>query len=374
MHDILQEGMTLYMKKFASLMCALALIVSCFSLTAFAAENDSVPEVTATEAQDVGIQSLSTGEADVLPAQEFEDLDALVQTSEFSLSDIPSNALNARDAWAIRDPVFVGNGTLSDSFDIYVVTLTAKQISFLKLNSSNSNLMAVLYYVDNGSLAGSTGWGVHANDGEAFINIPAGQYAIVIGSATGNEVGNYKLMWNCSNPSGAQAIVDTTADLSRVVLYYDNSQVLANGNNILTKLTWEEHETWYTSLGYSARDMSMTMFEARGVYLGSFSSSAPYSAPNALLVDVQRGSWLYTNSYYTNNLGNVTHVINWYDPSGMETPRTFGEGPLDFSYGNNYIVINLDTFEVCEFLSPFNYHYTKDGGRTFSLTNLQRLG
>ena len=71
--------------------------------------------------------------------------------------------------------------------------------------------MAVLYYVDNGSLAGSTGWGVHANDGEAFINIPAGQYAIVIGSATGNEVGNYKLMWNCSNPSGAQAIVDTTA-------------------------------------------------------------------------------------------------------------------------------------------------------------------
>ena len=158
------------------------------------------------------------------------------------------------------------------------------------------------------------------------------------------------------------------------MLYYDNSQVLANGNNILTKLTWEEHETWYTSLGYSARDMSMTMFEARGVYLGSFSSSAPYSAPNALLVDVQRGSWLYTNSYYTNNLGNVTHVINWYDPSGMETPRTFGEGPLDFSYGNNYIVINLDTFEVCEFLSPFNYHYTKDGGRTFSLTNLRKLG
>lgn len=67
-------------------------------------------------------------------------------------------------------------------------------------------------------------------------------------------------------------------------------------------------------------------------------------------------------------------MINWYDPSGMETPRTFGEGPLDFSYGANYIVINLDTFEVCEFLSPFNYHYTKQGDRTFSLTNLRQLG
>ena len=39
MRNILQEGITLYMKKFASLMCALALIVSCFSLTAFAAED-----------------------------------------------------------------------------------------------------------------------------------------------------------------------------------------------------------------------------------------------------------------------------------------------------------------------------------------------
>lgn len=364
------------MKKIASLICALALIASCFSLTAFAVENDSVPEVKATEAQDVGFQSLFAGKADVLPTQEFDDLDALVQNeqSEFSIPDVPKNALNARSAWAIADPVFVGNGELSDSYDIYLVTLTAKQISFLKLNSSNSNLMAVLYYVENGSLAGSTGWGVYANDGEGFINIPAGQYAIVIGSATGTEVGNYKLMWNCSNPSGAQSIVDTTDNLARVVLYYDNSRILSNGNNILTKLTWEEHETWYTSLGYSARDMSMTMFEAKGVYLGSFSSSAPYSAPNALLVDVQRGSWLYTNSYYTNYLGNVTHVINWYDPSGMETPRTFGEGLYDFSYGANYIVINLDTFEVCEFLSPFNFHYTKDGGRTFILNNLQRLG
>lgn len=364
------------MKKFASLMCALALIVSCFSLTAFAAEDSFVPEVTATDAQDVGIQSLSAGEADVVPAQKFDDLDALVQAeqSEFSLSGVPGNAVNSRTNWAINDPVFVGNSTLETVYDAYVVTLPNTRLSFLKLNSSNPNLKAILYTIKDGYLDAPTNFIALANKGEAYITIPAGQYAIVIGSATGNEVGNYKLMWNCSNPSGAQAIVDTTDDLARVVLYYDNNQVLANGNNILTKLTWEEHETWYTSLGYSARDMSMTMFEARGVYLGSFSSSAPYSAPNALLVDVQRGSWLYTNSYYTNNLGNVTHVINWYDPSGMETPRTFGEGPLDFSYGNNYIVINLDTFEVCEFLSPFNYHYTKDGGRTFSLTNLRKLG
>ena len=47
--------------------------------------------------------------------------------------------------------------------------------------------MAVLYYVDNGMLGDSTGWGVYANGGENYINIPAGQYAIVIGSSTGTE-------------------------------------------------------------------------------------------------------------------------------------------------------------------------------------------
>ena len=365
------------LKKFSSFLCTLALVVTCFSANAFAAETNSIPEIEATEAQDIGIQSLAVEEVDVISPQEFSDLENLSQMEQLtsSLVDIPDNALKTRENWAINKPVFVGEGTLTDSIDIYVVTLTSKQLSFLKLNSSNSNLMAVLYYVEDGMILGeSTGWGVYANGGENYINIPAGQYAIVVGSSTGAERGDYQSMWNCSNPSGATGIVDTTDDLSRVVLYYNNSTILSNGLNILEDLKWEEHETWYMPLGYSARDMSMTLIDAKGIYLGSFSSSAPYSAPNALLVDVQRGTWTYANSYYQNNVGDVTHVINWYDPSGMKTPRTFGEGPDDFSYGPNYIVINLDTFEVCEFLSPFNYHYTENGGRTFTLTNLRQLG
>ncbi|MDR2024184.1 MAG: hypothetical protein LBQ71_13310 [Hungatella sp.] len=263
-----------------------------------------------------------------------------------------------------------------DSYDIYVVNLTAKQLAFLKLDSSNSNLMAVLYTVNNGMLGSSTNWGITANSGESFINVPAGQYALVIGSASGTETGTYKLMWNCSNPSGATSIINYTNDLSRVVLYYNNSTILSNGTNIINGLKWEEHETWYLPLGYSARDMSMTVASTNGVrsvYLGSFSSSAPYSAPNALLIDVNRGTWSYFNSYYANDTGDVTHIMDWYDISGLKTPRTFGDEYADFSYGPNYIVINLDTFEICEFLSPFNYHYTTSGGRTFSLTNLKKI-
>lgn len=168
-----------------------------------------------------------------------------------------------------------------------------------------------LYTINNGSLGSSTGWGVTANSGASYINVPAGQYAILIGSASGAEVGNYKLMWNCSNPSGASAILNYTDDLSRVVLYYSNSKIMSNGTNIIEGLKWEDHETWYLPLGYSARDMSISVASnngVKGVYLGSFSSSAPYSAPNALLIDVNRGSWLYSNSYYKNDTGNVTHA------------------------------------------------------------------
>jgi len=356
-------------KRIIVILCIMVLVFGCMSLNAFAT---IIPEVEATEAQGVNMQKLSIESYSELPAQEFLDLEDLEQ-SKTVFSGIQNKAFSSRGAWAIQDSVFVGNGNLTDSYDFYVVNLTAKQLAFLKLDSSNPNLLAVLYTINNGSLGSSTGWGVTANSGASFINVPAGQYAILIGSASGAEVGNYKLMWNCSNPSGASAILNYTDDLSRVVLYYSNSQIMSNGTNIIDGLKWEDHETWYLPLGYSARDMSISVASnngVKGVYLGSFSSSAPYSAPNALLIDVNRGSWLYSNSYYKNDTGNVTHVIDYFDLSGLKTPRTFGDGYADFSYGPNYIIIDLDTFQVCDFLSPFNYHYTTEGGRSYSLTNL----
>ena len=88
----------------------------------------------------------------------------------------------------------------------------------------------------------------------------------------------------------------------------------------------------------------MKMYSAKGIYKGSFSSSA-YSAPNALLVDVKTGSWLYSNSFYMNVGGDVTHQINYIDPSGLKTPRTFGEGYADYT-DHNFIIIDLDKFQV----------------------------
>ncbi|OMF70059.1 hypothetical protein BK143_18535 [Paenibacillus peoriae] len=364
-----------FVRKSVSFILAILLMYSVSVVPSFAA-SETTSQAAKEEMKKAEIQSMSSIPYSAMDTQKFENLDEISpdEAKKISTDSTQSRTVKPQSAWGISEPVFVGDGTLSDSFDSYAVSLTAKQLSFLKLDSSNPNLLAILYNVNaNGSLGSSTGWGVKANGGQAYINIPAGKYAIVIGSATGEEKGSYKLMWNASNPSGASAIINCTADLSRVVLYYDLSTIRSNGDNILTGLNWENHETWYTPNGYSARDMSISVAEVKGVYLGSFSSSAPYSAPNALLIEINKGSWLYSNSYYRNVKGDVTHIMDYTDPSGLQTPRTFGTGEADFSYGPNYIVINLDTFQVCEFLSPFNYFYTSDGGRTYSLTKLQKI-
>lgn len=364
-------------KKLLSCLCVVAMACSLFSTTAFAGKDSASAsnaemEVVATEPQSTEeMRSLYIDTAETAPIDTIENLNEITPDFSKEAEGISPNATLKRDIWAINDPVFVGNGTLDEQFDIYVVTLNQTQLSFLKLNSSNSNLMAVLYEVkSDGTLGGSYNWGAVANSGAAYINIPAGRYALVIGSGTGTERGTYNLMWNCSTPQGAKSIIYTKQDLSMVYVYANNGAVYANGVDIIKGLEWEEHETWYTPNGHSGRDMAMKVFGVKGIYKGNFSSSLPYSAPNALLVDVSYGSWMCHNSYYSNVGGSIVHVQDYFDLSGLKTPRTFGEGAYDFSYGPNYIVINLDTNEVCEFLSPFNINFTPDGGRTYSLTSL----
>ena len=66
--------------------------------------------------------------------------------------------------------------------------------------------------------------------------------------------------------------------------------------------------------------------------------------------------------------------MDYTDPSGLHTPRTLGDAATDYDWGSHYVVIDLNTFQVVDFLSPFNYHYTQTGGRTYSLSNITQIG
>ena len=251
-------------KRFLNVFLISALLCMSIATNVFASQNnDSIPTVEATGGQEVvmeeiGLQQIISENSVESSTHEIKKLDNISDGIEVEVSP---NALNRRDAWAIGDPVFVGNGNLDEAYDIYVVTLDANQTAFLKMESENNNLMAILYYVNNGALGSSTGWGVYSNGGASVAEVPAGQYAIVIGSSTGTETGDYKLMWNCSSPSGADRILSITDDLSRVVVSYDMNTICSNGENILDRLKWEESVTWSMPLGYSARDMSIQLTE-----------------------------------------------------------------------------------------------------------------
>lgn len=342
------------------------------STSAFAAEIPLGEEYQSSPATLQELNAVNLEGAKDVASQEFLEI-----TSENY--DIPEpnrtkSTVSTMGTWSIPDPVFVGNGNLTTSNDLYVVQNTSSSTVFLKLASSNSNLLAVLYKVNaDGSLT-STGFGVYANGSDNYGVLGAGTYAIVIGSSDGNARGTYTLMWNRSNPSGANSIIDKTSDLSRVVLFYNNSKILSNGDNIMTDLKWSESETWSLPNGYRARDMKIDSITSSGTYLGGFSSSAPYSTNRALFIEVSRGSYLYFNSYYQNIVGDVTHIMDWFDPSGLKTPRWLGDAATDFDWGSHYIVIDLNTFNVIEFLSPFNFHYTQQGGRTYTLTNISKIG
>ncbi len=352
-------------KKFLRTACTVLTMAVLLATTGYAEKAFASEAVEVTEAEDVGFQPLNLEDAENEESEVLGEISDNIESMELpSEIEVPRQT---RDVGSADAPVFNVNGNLDEAYDIYLTTLSGQQLAFLKLESSNSDLAAIVCEVSaEGNIDLSAGVGMKANAGYGYITKPAGTYAIVV---TGSDAGgDYTLYWNASNPAGAKYILNVKPDLSRVDLFYSNSKVCSNGANILDDLSWEYHETWSQPGGYRARDMIMKLSSAKGIYKGSFSSSA-YSAPNALLVDVEIGSWLYSTSYYVNIAGDVTHEMNSIDPSGLKTPRTFGEGYADYT-DHNFIIIDLDKFQVCEFLSPFNYFYTEQGGRTFTLNNL----
>ena len=71
--------------------------------------------------------------------------------------------------------------------------------------------------------------------------------------------------------------------------------------------------------------------------------------------------------------GNVISWMYWEDPvTGLRTPRILGDDPLDEYYGPHYLVIDLETDQVVDFVSNFNYFY-KIHGRIATMSNISPI-
>ena len=63
----------------------------------------------------------------------------------------------------------------------------------------------------------------------------------------------------------------------------------------------------------------------------------------------------------------------WEDPiTGLKTPRYLGDYPDDEEFAPHYLVIDLNTDEVVDFVSKFNYFYLING-RESTISNLIQI-
>lgn len=289
-----------------------------------------------------------------------------------------SSYMQTRSTWLLNDPIAIVDGNLSETSDFYVVQNTSNVYAFLKLTAEDPNLLAVLYYVNSdGTLGSSTGFGVFANQDYNAIGLPVGVYAIVIGSFDGSARGSYTLHWNRSNPyaeMGESAIpISVTEDLAKVALYYKDDKILNNGTNVMSDLTYEETREFTIPHGHAyVKTKIYQVYETGNIYTGFFSyqDSTPYSTDNALIIELERAGYTYVDRFYQNINGDVTSWMRFEDPvTGLTTPRILGDGLDDAYYAPHYLIIDLNTNQVVDFVSVFNYFYLIHG-REASMSNL----
>lgn len=303
----------------------------------------------------------------------------LIEEFTSSVDNETLDSAKERGTWAIKDAIFNGTGTLAESntMDMYIVQTSKDTASALKIVSENGNLTARIYLLDTATgQATATNIYDQAGDETASIlgTLPAGNYALAVSSASQSALtGDYTLMWNCANPGGAGTLISYNQDLTSVVLGYTtpSKAIYCNGEEWLKDLKWEEHYTFSYDNGYTARDQSVYNVQVKQINLGFFTSNK-YNTSNALFVEVGVGTgWSIMRSQYQNNMGDVTHTMDWYDATGQKTPCNFDEA--DIKLGPHYIVIDLNTNQVVDFASPYNYLWlTGDtkGSATFTQTDI----
>lgn len=371
------------MKKILSFMMMLMLLVVGLTPGVYAMEDNEVysNEIIDT-AQLIDQEEVMETSGEDLSKISLEE----INTTLSETLEMETPALNRRQAqiqgiWQFNNPFGIVNGNLSDVADFYIVENPSDTIAFLKLTAEDPNLIALLYFVNSDyTLGGSTGFGVYANDDYVVTGLPSGIYAIVIGSVDGTARGNYQLHWNRSNPfpeSNDQYLpISISEDLMQITIYYRDDKILSNGNNLMTNLEYEARRDFYVPNGYAhITSRIYAVYETGDIYAGAFSYEdfTPYSTDNALIIELKRAGYSYINRFYQNINGNVTSWMYWEDPiTGLTTPRTLGDAPEDAEYGPHYLVIDLNTNQVVDFVSLFNYYYGSYG-RKASYSNLRKV-
>ena len=371
-------------KRVLSGLCAFSLL-SGMSFTAFAAEptgkdiskipavEGKIPQPSIDEVQQVA-KTMKNNFVSSLSA----DPNTLNETYSLVEGQDIQVDMKSRETWLLEDEIFNGTGDVSaaDNMDMYIVQTTTGSAPAMKIVSDNPNLVVRLYILDMATgQASGTNIFDQAGDNAANVlaDMPAGNYVLGVYSLDQSRPdGNYTLMWNRANPAGAKAIVNCDANLLNVILGYKYPvAIYCNGNEWINGLEWEEHYTLSTGTGHYGRDQSISDINVQKVNVGIFDTNK-YKTNNALFLELGPDTlWTIMRSQYSNINGDVTHIMDWNDVTGTRTPRRFTAA--DMVFGPHYIVIDMNTNQIVDFASPYNYLWATEeitGSAAFTRTNI----
>ncbi len=317
-----------------------------------------------SDVQDVIANQSIINDTEKLINHNFVPQRKLVKDDKKTISSIMSVAkeVQAADTVAVNPRVNIsGTLTTESAINIYFFNASEDKFMVAELASNNADYAVQLYVVDyDAGTMTPTNIANTANNLIALNGLPAGDYALVIGS--NNLVGdNYTLKLNAANPAGDYtSILKITPSLLQFVIQYTNGDVYANGTYVFNPSGSTEHLDWnrdymFTYSGnYIHREHDISSVVVKSIS-GPVSYSSSYaSSNNAMLIylDVET-LFMYFYSEFTSVPSH--HYYTFIDTLGKKTPRRLEAD--DYNYGDHILVYDLDTGKSIDFFSVLNYYY-----------------
>lgn len=256
--------------------------------------------------------------------------------------------------------------TSDDSTDLYFFSVSSTRFASFTISSSNSNYIAELVSVDwDAGLFYPTGMTISPKQGNKYVNgVTSGDWAFYVHSA--NTVGDsYTISANVKCPSNVTQVLYISPDFSKQVVKLESGSIYQNNRSLsnivdslsYSKVEFEMEDSWpvYPSgTEYYTHDISDG--KIKSVSVGEYYTNK-ISIPNALWVKLDQGTlWTYTHSIVNNG-----STLSFEDVTGQKTPRRFNYADVDGTWGDHYLIYDMDSGSYVDFFSVYNIFFATGG-------------
>lgn len=361
-------------KKMMSLILAMAVTMTMstgFTLKTSASAAIQSSDIAVEKSKQINSISLGNTFNDLqsIETVEFEKIDSIDKmenTIPISPKEPLSRSVQAQSGSVINNTYGTLQGTLTEenTLDYYLFSTAKDCLSISKIVTSNENYTMILGMVnyETGQIS-LTDYGAFANKQYA-INLPKGDYAWIIQSQNATYGDSYTLQYNHSLPMNSNDVLYVSDDYQKI---YTFSYGALKVNGQYTNLDYKYDLHWQTELSsgtawHTEKIWLENSQVSQVIHVGGFQykhGSKYVTYPNTIVLNVGVGG-TFTH-YLDQNPPRVYH--DYYDMAGRETPRPIDNLDLEL-YGSHYLVYDIDTDTVKEFVSGLSRQWSGTPDKT----------